>query len=479
MGGGLAVSAQLSSPSVVAVDTDGNLYIADTGNNRIRKVTPDGLISTIAGTGTKGFSGDGGPATAAELHFPTGVAADADGNIYIADQLNHRIRKLPPAPKPRSMPSRLTRPSKRLTEILRRVEGTYRSVRSYYFDVEVSTNFIREGVSVGSQRSKVRLAGHRSGRLHFESRGHQELVVISDGQTTWTYSPKQRAYSQENAGTVDIGEMKPRPGGQLAEGDVTAGMSVILLLQYTNILPTVEGWRIKGQQDLRIDGRKVKCTVVELWRPPVEQKLWIDEERGMILKSVAEGDTANSPARYKRTVKYKSARINQDMPPDLFVFVPPEKAKLVEWLDLPGNVSRDLVGKPAPDITLKTLDGEEVNLRSLRGNVVLLNFWATWCAPCREELPVIAKLHEDYKQDGLLVFGISDEGKGRVKAYLKKQNFTFPTLDDSGRHAHSAYRVHAIPSTFVINRQGVVAKYFRGGRNEKQLLAGLRAAGLM
>ena len=94
LGGGLAVSAQLSSPSAVAVDTDGNLYIADTGNNRIRKVTPEGLISTIAGTGTKGFSGDGGPATAAELHFPTGVAVDADGNIYIADQLNHRIRKL-------------------------------------------------------------------------------------------------------------------------------------------------------------------------------------------------------------------------------------------------------------------------------------------------------------------------------------------------------------------------------------------------
>ena len=61
------------------------------------------------------------------------------------------------------MPSRLTRPSERLTEILRKVEGTYRSVRSYYFDVEVSTNFIREGVSVGSQRSKVRLAGHKPG----------------------------------------------------------------------------------------------------------------------------------------------------------------------------------------------------------------------------------------------------------------------------------------------------------------------------
>jgi len=95
--GGPATSAQLNSPLAVAVDGDGNLYIADTGNSRIRKVTPAGAISTIAGGRSAGFSGDGGPATTAELHFPRGVAVDSAGSLYIADSENNRIRKVTPA----------------------------------------------------------------------------------------------------------------------------------------------------------------------------------------------------------------------------------------------------------------------------------------------------------------------------------------------------------------------------------------------
>ena len=95
--GGAAISAQLSSPGGVSVDATGNLFIADTGNNRIRKVTPAGVISTVAGNGTVvGYGGDGGPATSAQLHGPYGVAVDAAGNLFIADRDNCRIRKVTP-----------------------------------------------------------------------------------------------------------------------------------------------------------------------------------------------------------------------------------------------------------------------------------------------------------------------------------------------------------------------------------------------
>ncbi len=92
--GGAATAAQLSSPSGVAVDGSGNLYIADRSNRRIRKVDADGVITTVAGDGTYGFGGDGGAATAARLRNPTGVAVDGSGNLYIADSFNHRIRKV-------------------------------------------------------------------------------------------------------------------------------------------------------------------------------------------------------------------------------------------------------------------------------------------------------------------------------------------------------------------------------------------------
>lgn len=93
-GDGYAVLSQLKTPSQAALDGAGNLYVADSGNHRIRKVTPSGLMTTVAGTGSPGFSGDGGPATAAQISFPECVAFDHAGNLYIADTDNHRIRKV-------------------------------------------------------------------------------------------------------------------------------------------------------------------------------------------------------------------------------------------------------------------------------------------------------------------------------------------------------------------------------------------------
>ena len=92
--GGPAVEARLSHPQSVALDGSGNLYIADTWNHRIRKVDSAGIVTTIAGSGTEGYGGDGGPAVRARLSHPQGVALDGSGNLYIADAWNHRIRKV-------------------------------------------------------------------------------------------------------------------------------------------------------------------------------------------------------------------------------------------------------------------------------------------------------------------------------------------------------------------------------------------------
>jgi trimeric autotransporter adhesin len=95
--GGPATSAELANPSAVAVDHSGNLYIADFSNNRIRKVSPSGTITTIAGNGFSGYTGDGGPATSAEINLAQGVAVDGSGNVYIADTGNNALRQVTPA----------------------------------------------------------------------------------------------------------------------------------------------------------------------------------------------------------------------------------------------------------------------------------------------------------------------------------------------------------------------------------------------
>ena len=90
--GGPGTAAELSYPTSVAVATDGTLYIADTRNHRVRKLAADGTITTVAGAGAAGYSGDGGPAALARLNSPRGVAVSSEGKLYIVDRENRRIR---------------------------------------------------------------------------------------------------------------------------------------------------------------------------------------------------------------------------------------------------------------------------------------------------------------------------------------------------------------------------------------------------
>jgi len=92
--GGSALNARLSDAQGLAIDRFGNVYIADPDNHRVRRVNAAGIMQTVAGVGSPGYSGDGGPATEARLNVPYGVTADAAGNLYIADLGNHRVRKV-------------------------------------------------------------------------------------------------------------------------------------------------------------------------------------------------------------------------------------------------------------------------------------------------------------------------------------------------------------------------------------------------
>jgi DNA-binding beta-propeller fold protein YncE len=94
--GGPALAAQFDGPRAVAGDTAGNLYVADDNNHRVRRIDPSGMITTVAGTGTGGFAGDGGPAAGAQLDHPRGVAVDGRGAVFVADSMNHRIRMIDP-----------------------------------------------------------------------------------------------------------------------------------------------------------------------------------------------------------------------------------------------------------------------------------------------------------------------------------------------------------------------------------------------
>ena len=127
------------------------------------------------------------------------------------------------------------------------------------------------------------------------------------------------------------------------------------------------------------------------------------------------------------------------------------------------NVQAMDMNSPAPDFTLKSLTGENLKLSELRGNVVLLNFWASWCGPCRQEMPLLEKMHNKYKGLGFTVMGVNvEEDSSKAKAMAKKDKLSFPVLFDTQSQVSKAYQVSAMPSTVIIDRDGKVRYLHKG-----------------
>ncbi|MEM9622319.1 MAG: TlpA disulfide reductase family protein [Pseudomonadota bacterium] len=132
-------------------------------------------------------------------------------------------------------------------------------------------------------------------------------------------------------------------------------------------------------------------------------------------------------------------------------------ASLMLVLGNPLHASSVKVSEAAPDFTLKTLTGPNLRLEEYRGQVVLINFWASWCGPCRQEMPVLDRLHQRYEDTGFAVLGVNVEGEVKpAKEIVDKTNVTFPVLIDEGQAVSELYDLEAMPSTVVVDRDGLV-----------------------
>lgn len=128
--------------------------------------------------------------------------------------------------------------------------------------------------------------------------------------------------------------------------------------------------------------------------------------------------------------------------------------------------SHPLIGKPAPSITLNLLEGGTLNLDELKGKIVVLDFWATWCPPCRESIPAYAKISEEYKAKDVVFYGINvgvlfgtehfDEDPSRLRAFQKKAGVEFPVALDTTLDASTKYLVDSLPQCVIIGKNGIV-----------------------
>lgn len=130
------------------------------------------------------------------------------------------------------------------------------------------------------------------------------------------------------------------------------------------------------------------------------------------------------------------------------------------------------------DFTLTDLQGKPWHLGDLRGKVVLVNFWATWCPPCRKEMPDLQALYDKYKEQGFVVLAISDEDTTKVAPFLAERKIRYPALLDPGRKVNEAFVVEGIPKSFVYNREGKLVAQSIDMRTRSQFQQMLAQAGL-
>jgi len=143
-----------------------------------------------------------------------------------------------------------------------------------------------------------------------------------------------------------------------------------------------------------------------------------------------------------------------------------------------AKLDADDQSRQRADFTLTDLQGKAWTLQALRGKVVLVNFWATWCDPCRREMPDLETLYRRFKNQGLVVVAISDDDAGKVKQLIVEKKFTYPVLLDPGRKVTDLFRIEGIPKSFVYDRDGKLVAQAIDMRTRGQFLEMLAQAGL-
>ena len=313
----------------------------------------------------------------------------------------------------------------------------------------------------------------------------EEYWMISDGKKRWSYLPGKKQYSEEEAaGFTQDGEEEPEERG--SDAPPTEQFAWKAIPKIADLLKRAQGLNATKTATLKLAEGKVTWPAIDIQDKPEANgnvtvaELVMSPDRPVAgrLTWAEFHKTSAGRSTLRVSVQFNEFSLGEALPNDLFTFEPPKKAKLVEDLVIPGQPGSALINHESPKFEARTLSGEKVSLDDFRGKVVLLSFWATWCPPCRAELPTIAKLYGEYKNKGVVVFGVNDEDRGTARKYLEKAGLDLPTLDDSSQKAHRLYHISAIPTVFLIGADGKVVRYFVGGRSEEALRAALRSAGV-
>ncbi len=332
-------------------------------------------------------------------------------------------------------------------EIIRRTAETYKSAKSYKLE---GTDTLEQNIRGRERTTRRQFKAFRQQpdamRVEFADGG----IRLTDGHSEWNYSPQTKQYTK-----------KAVPWDSRGRRGVSE-----FFYNYEGIADFVKSADFVGPPGK--DGYVIEVTY-ELPGNIASEEIktyWIDAARHVVLREISHPATiveppAVGPVRFTRTIAFLNVELNPTLAPSLFT-PPPDRPAL---------------SGIAPDFTLADLAGAPVELRDLRGRPVVLYFWATWCATCREEMPKVEALARDHPSSDLVVLGINDEDPDIAADYLKSGGHSIRSLVDRWQEVHKKFAIPAVPAVVVIAKDGRIASVTGFGEDDA-MRSGLRRAGV-
>ena len=350
-------------------------------------------------------------------------------------------------------------------EIVKKSAATYQSLKSYRFEAQVVEENVRGDSQSRNLTTRIAVAGPLTLRRIELKGGRAAALRVYDGQTVWDFRPAPNQFARSDQATYEPPYETLNLIGDPVDTYKTADESAV-------------DARLLREETIEAAGGQRSCWVVgiPLQRPaggPILERsttYWIDKSSYLVLKesqyTKMKPPASDVPQSHMIAATYTVARVNEPELEDLFHFQPPQGASEVAEFAGPVGPGQPLPNTPSPDFVLRDLEGKEASWSSFKGKPVLVNFWATWCEPCREEMPKIQEVQRLFGEKGLIVLAIdAGETPEVARKYIEEHGYTFRVLLDHDETVYGKFKVFGLPALFLIGRDGNMSVQFRGYRS--------------